>query len=101
MRGKFLYDGAQIAANSLESVDFGENNNLAKIGSGSFYNQNHLKSIDFGTENVNDLTIASGAFTGAGNNGYLYANNAPICVIYTNWSITILSLFSSFFTVCE
>ena len=69
----YVYDRAQVAGNSLESIDFGENNHIKVIERGAFKNQSHLKSIDFGSSDV-DLTIRCGAFIGAGNNGYLVQN---------------------------
>ena len=58
------------AANTLETVSFGEGNHLTIIESGSFKNQSHLTSIDFGSP-VNDLAVSYGAFLGAGDNDYL------------------------------
>ena len=49
---------------------FGKNNSLTTIGSAAFYNQSHLKEIDFGTSSA-VLRIENGAFIGAGNNAYL------------------------------
>ena len=71
---KFVNDSAQIAANSLESIRFGNNNSLKNIYSGAFYNQSHLKVIDFGTPKTDRLTLGGGTFIGAGNNGYLVDN---------------------------
>ncbi len=68
----FVKDLAQLESNSLESVSFGNNNSLASVGSGAFFNQSHLKVIDFGTSAAPSLSIGSGAFIGVGNNGYLY-----------------------------
>ncbi len=66
----FVYDPAQIEANSLVSVKFGNNNSLSRIDYGAFKNQSHLTTIDFGTSTV-DLTLESGTFIGVGNNAYL------------------------------
>ena len=76
--GDYVEDQAQIAASCLESVDFGDDNNLSYINSGVFHNQCHLTDIDFGTpnENVHGLTIDSGAFVGVGNNSYYVENGA-------------------------
>ncbi|MBQ1406686.1 MAG: leucine-rich repeat protein [Eubacterium sp.] len=71
----FIYDPVQIAANSLESIDFGNNNSLTSIGNGAFNNQSHLTDIVFGTSTATSLNIGSGAFIGAGNNGYLVEQN--------------------------
>ncbi|MCR5161239.1 MAG: leucine-rich repeat protein, partial [Lachnospiraceae bacterium] len=70
-RESFVYDQAQIEANSLETINFGTNNHLTSIENGSFFNQNHLKSVDFGTSKAEEFSIGGGAFSGAGNNGYL------------------------------
>jgi|GEM_PF-5093021 len=75
----FFNDPVQIAANSLETIVFGEDNNLNDIGYGAFRNQSHLSSIDFGTADPSAepavlLRINDGAFVGAGNNGYLVEN---------------------------
>ena len=69
--GQFVNDPAQISANSLVTINFGANNHLAKVGRGAFGNQSHLTSIDFGTSAAQTLRLESGAFIGAGNNGYL------------------------------
>ncbi|MBR2781745.1 MAG: leucine-rich repeat protein [Oscillospiraceae bacterium] len=62
-----------LAANCLESVKFGANNSLKRIGEASFKNQSHMTEIDFGAT-ANDLTIGSGAFLGVGNNALLVEN---------------------------
>jgi hypothetical protein len=58
------------AANCLESVCFGAGNSLKTINNGAFKNQSHLAKVDLGSSE-NPLSIESGAFIGAGNNGYL------------------------------
>ena len=70
----FYKDLVQLSANSLESIKFGKNNSLTTIGSAAFYNQSHLKEIDFGTSSA-VLRIENGAFIGAGNNGWLVDKN--------------------------
>jgi hypothetical protein len=64
-------DPLNLAANCLESVDFGKNNSLKLIGSNSFRNQSHLTSVAFGSGSTAGLVIEDGAFAGAGNNGTL------------------------------
>ncbi len=73
--GGFYYDPVQIGANNLKTISFGEDNIIENIGDGAFGNQSHLTDIDFGTaaDGVT-LTLDYGAFTGAGNNGYLVEN---------------------------
>ncbi len=72
----------QVGANSLKTVALGENNIINYIGAGAFNHQSHLSDIDFGTPGIDpatnkeaELSIGSGAFTGAGNNGWLVQNN--------------------------
>ena len=74
--GEFVKDWAQLAANSLETVSFGENNSISSIYSAAFRNQNHLTKIDFGTSTASRLSIGQAAFAGAGNNAYLFENGA-------------------------
>lgn len=72
--GDFVKDPAQIAANSLETIDFGENNSLESIGNAAFKNQSHLTAIDFDSSRASELRLGNGCFIGAGNNGYLVDN---------------------------
>ncbi len=67
----FVKDLAQICANSLETVKFGANNSFTSFGHGCFFNQSHLKVIDFGSSSVESVKMEDGAFIGVGNNGYL------------------------------
>ncbi|MBQ6221605.1 MAG: leucine-rich repeat protein, partial [Solobacterium sp.] len=49
------------ACDVLESVDFGDGNNLKLISMGAFKNQTHLTSIDFGEDSrASELIIANG-----------------------------------------
>ncbi|MBQ9563854.1 MAG: cell wall-binding repeat-containing protein [Lachnospiraceae bacterium] len=62
-------------ANSLETINLGQNNSLTYIGNGAFRNQSHVTKIDFGTSDA-ELTISWGAFIGIGNNTYLVESGA-------------------------
>ncbi|MBR0441631.1 MAG: Ig-like domain-containing protein, partial [Firmicutes bacterium] len=70
---RFVEELPSIAANVLETVSFGNDNNISDIYYGAFQNQSHMTSIDFGTSEA-ELTIWSGAFAGVGNNAYLVEN---------------------------